>query len=82
MHTHPPLLYALQDDGIRNSNSCRSPQLFHTVLFQHPLFALEMLEAAVTGPGSVNAGVEVSRDGLQSHFVEGKLHQGVYKRIE
>lgn len=30
----------------------------------------------------MNAGVEVCGDGLQSHLVEGKLYQGVYRRVE
>lgn len=77
MHTTPPLLDPLQYDAVGNSDSRWPPQLLDLVLLQQKKVALEPLEAAVMGSGRVNAAVEVRRNGLQSHFVDGELHQRV-----
>lgn len=70
MQAAPLLLDALQGDSVRNSNSRRSPQLFNFFLFQHTHVALELLEGAVVGSRDMDVGIEVGRDGLQSHLVK------------
>lgn len=80
MQTGPPLLDALQGDGVGNSDIGRAPQLFNPFLFQDAHVALELPDGAVAGPRGMNAGVEVCGDGLQSHLVKGEFYQSVYTR--
>lgn len=78
VQTAPPLLDALQGGSIGNSDSRGCPQLFHPFLLQHAHVALELLEDAVVTSGGMDVGVQMRRDGLQSHLVKRELNQSVW----